>query len=190
MATMLNCIEDITSWLNEIFKNIKLKKQSEKQGNYELTNPVAFSMYMPLQQVSENNNNSIQCPSATVQLYDSIDNLKEHTGNLTILIHTAIWNPGTHETETKIENNSNLPYIRNSDGWKDAVVFCDFIVEELKKAGSINGHRILYENGIKCYPYKEQNTIVDFYPYYFMEIEFAIEKSFATQPKPYNEILY
>lgn len=188
MANMLNCIEDIASWLNDICKGIELKKPTDKQGNYKLANPVVFSMFMPLQQVGENN--TVQCPSATVQLYDSIDNLKEHTGNLTIIIHTAIWSPGTHKAEIQIENDSDLPYIRNSEGWKDAVTFCDFIIEELKKAGDINGHRILYENGIKCYPYKEQNTIIDFYPYFYMDIEFTIEKCFATQPKPYNNFLY
>lgn len=183
MATLIKCIDDVTSWLNGKLESIKLKEPIDEKGNYKESNPKAFAMFLPLQ-----NNSTVPAPSVTVQIYDSIDQLKEQSGTVTIVLHTAIWNPGTHAKEKNMQQKE-MPYERNSEGWKDAVTLCDFLIDEIKKAGNINGHRVLYENGIKCYPYKEQNAIIDFYPYYYMDIEFTVAKSFATTPKPYDDFL-
>ena len=191
MSSLLKVIESITNWLNDdVFPDIKLKQYADNELGYVKVSPVAFSMFMPNREMRENSE-EIPCPCALVQLNDATDYLKTHTGTVNILLHLMIWNPGTHDSETTAENviSPDMKYSRDADGWKDAVIFADCISQKLKAASNINGHRILYENGIKKYPYKEENAIIDFYPRYFVEMEFSVENASATSPKPYQKYL-
>lgn len=184
MATTVQIIDDIADWLNENCKDIKLKKPINKNDEYKLASPTAFSQFLATENV-----NYIDYPFILVQFNNCDEQLINHTGDFTVLLHIGVWNPGTHPNEGKNIEVGVMKYARNADGWRDAFTLADFIIDKIKQAGNIKGHNIIYSNGIKSYPYKEQNTIVDFYPYYFAEVEFTVEKTFALTPKPYDNFL-
>lgn len=191
MPTITNVIDNIAKWLNdEVLPNVKAKREAENEAGYIKVPPTAYSMFIPNRDMKENKENSLY-PCVLVQLNEATDYLKERTGSVSIVLHIMVWNPGTHNNETSDENviSPGMKYSRNADGWKDAMMIVDYISDRLKAAGNINGIRILYENGIKVEPYKEQNAILDFYPRFFMDMEFTVEKAFATTPKPYEKFL-
>ena len=191
---MLNTqvIETITEWLNQsVLPNTKSKQKADNDMGYIAVSPIAYSMFIPIADMKENKSEIPSYPCVLVQLNEATDYLKEHTSSIGVLLHIMIWNPGTHNNETSEENiiSPILKYARNTDGWKDAMRITDYISEQLITAGSIKGYRILFENGIKVYPYKEQNAIIDFYPHFLMDMEFTVESAFVTSPKPYDNFL-
>lgn len=191
MPTITNVIDDIVLWLNDkVLPNIKAKKEADNEAGYTKVSPTAYSMFIPNRDMTEDKDFSLY-PCVLVQLNEATDYLKEHSGSVSIILHIMVWNPGIHNDETLKENviSPGMKYTRNADGWKDAMMIADYICDQLKLAGNINGNRILYENGIKVEPYKEQNAILDFYPRFFMDMEFTLEKAFATTPKPYQKYL-
>lgn len=181
MATTVQIIDDIAKWLNEMCKEIKLKKPTNKSGEYKLASPRAFSQFLLSEEI-----NYGDYPFILVQFNNCDEQLTQHTGDFTVLLHIGVWNPGTHPNECEELEVGEMKFARNADGWRDAFVLADFIIDRLKQAGNIKGHNIVYSNGIKSYPYKEQNTIIDFYPCFFAEVEFTVEKTFSLTPKPYD----
>ena len=183
-------IEDIENWLNQsVLPNIKLKKPLSAQ-DYKMEEPKAYSMYLPNKEMIDSFYD-YPYPSVLVQFKNSTDYLKAHTGEVDILLHIAVWNPGKHRPEMGKQEAASpgLKYLRSADGWKDTTIVAEIIENQLLTEGSINGHRILFEKGIRTYPYAEENAIIDFYPFFFMEMEFSIENAFATTPKPYQKYL-
>ena len=179
-------IENVTNWLNEILKNISLKQPSKNEEGYELVNPKAYSMFIPIAEMGDREN--FPAPCVLVQFSESTNYLKNQTGNVNIILHIMVWNPGTHHNETSKLPETLMKYERNADGVRDALFVADLISGELRKTGQINHHRIV-DNGIKIYPYKEQNAIIDFYPYFFMDMEFTVENYFAQTSKNYENLL-
>ncbi|MCH5315725.1 MAG: hypothetical protein J1E81_07415 [Eubacterium sp.] len=191
MPTITNIIDGIALWLNvKVLPNVKGKQEADNDAGYNVVSPTAYSMFIPNRDMTENKDISLY-PCVLVQLNEATDYLKEHKGSVSVILHVMVWNPGTHNNETSSENviSPKMKYARNAEGWKDAMMIADYICNQLKAAGDINGHRILYENGIKVEPYKEQNAILDFYPRFYMDIEFTVENAFATTPKPYQQYL-
>ncbi len=191
MSTNRDIINSVTDWLNnKVLPNVMGKQEADNANGYILKSPIAYSMFIPNRDMVEDKSSGLY-PCVLVQLNEATDYLKEHTGNVSILLHILVWNPGTHITETQNENTamSGMKFNRNADGWNDAMLIADFIEEQLILAGNINGSRVIFENGIKIYPYKEQNAIMDFYPMFYMDMEFTIEKAYVTTPKSYNQYL-
>ena len=70
-------IENVTNWLNEILKNISLKQPSKNEEGYELVNPKAYSMFIPIAEMGDREN--IPAPCVLVQFSESTNYLKNQT---------------------------------------------------------------------------------------------------------------
>lgn len=187
MQSIFNCVDSIKEWLEDICKNVKLKKPVDlKTGEFVLANPTVYSMFVPLNDFNEETQDYL-CPLAVIEISNIDEYAFEHKGTIDIAIHIAVWNPGTSKDEKDdVEVSGMKTYKRDAEGWKDALVFSEAIINKLKSSISINGYRIVHKKGIQCRPYKENNAVVNFYPQYYIDVIFTIENYFSQTPSDSN----
>ena len=204
--SIVTTIETIREWLeNNVCNEVKLKLPDDNAVDasypYQLVNPAAFSLFVP---TSDRLPPRVAAPvpSVCVQLIEGVDDMTESARNIRIRLYFSAWDPGTHGPDyyKKNENGSGgyiqwyndeaRAYFRKSgDGWMDAWNFVDTAIRKLENAEYLNGLRIAKENGIKFGSMAEQESIPDYYPFWFAWIELTIEENLTRNPKEYNEFL-
>ena len=82
-------------------------------------------------------------------------------------------------------------YTRNMDGWRDLWNFADKALQALEGTEYIGGLRLVKENdGISYGPFTEEGTIWDYYPYWFLWIDFTLEcGAVHKEPDIYKNLL-
>lgn len=205
--SIVTSIETIREWLEQnVCNEVKLKLPDDSavdasyNQRYQLVNPAAFSLFVPS---SDRLPPSVPAPipSVCVQLVEGDDNLIESARNIRIRLYFSAWDPGTHGPDLfhkkndgsggyiQWYNNEVMAYFRkSSDGWMDAWNFVDTAIRKIENSEYLSGLRVTKENGIKFGPLSEQDSIPDFYPYWFAWVEFSVEETMTRKPD-YNQFL-
>lgn len=182
--TIVNSLQEISKWLNDgVCKKVKFKvPASDRQPiddgyDYKEIHPYAFPMFLPTKDklppaVISN------MPSICVQLLEGTDDTAKNNRDLKINLGISCWNPGIHAKDIYYPEGTkpDVPeaYRSSYDGWMDAWNFVDAILRELESVSRIKDLQIDPDIPIKFAPYKEQESGVDFYPYWFAFIQFGI----------------
>ena len=189
--TVVEGIHALGDWLaDEVCSKVEFKAPSNTQQTnkyaYSLVHPTVHKMYAPPQALAGSTNKEL-CPGIMVHLLDGEDHPRKTDRSLKFRLLIGVWNPGTHQDDVLSEDDVP-PFVANADGWNDLWNFIDLILHELENAEHIGGIlRVKSEDGFKFNPYKEDGVIVDFYPYYFGELEFSVQMAQAPPAKYYAE---
>lgn len=202
--TVVNVIDRITRWAEEnICKKVRLKLPDDDQGggeySYQLVQPAAFSMYVPGSDRLPQGTGS-PVPSLCVRLLEGQDSPAAGGGRLKIQLCFSTWDTGCHGrdifapqrgTPGAFENNPTgeaEAYRRDGDGWRDAWNFVDTALREIESTQILNGVPLAMEDGIRFGPFKEQETIPDFYPLWFAWVSFSVTYPIA-RVRPWEDLL-
>lgn len=199
----------IADWLNKtICPEYKFKvppeKVPDKDGRkyilppmddgyaYEEVHPYAFVMYLPTKDKIPPPKRP-NMPSMCVQLVDGADSLVKNSREMTVNIACSCWNPGIHAKDIYYPNGKRpetAPHYENSyTGWMDVWNMVDGILERLESVNSIDCMQIAKDTPITFGPYKEQDNIPDFYPFWFAWVQFKIRESFIRNNKEIEQFL-
>lgn len=180
---IVKAIDDITKWTQENIcagLSFKVPPKDENTRNYdfELAEPMALPMYIPSEERTPNK--KVPYPSVCVQFISG--GISDNEDTLKFRFNFSTWNPGNHNQDniTNVGSNeyerqtSKGEFMANSDGWRDVWNFTDKAREKLLINTLISGMEIDH-NSIQYGVYKEQDAIVDAYPYYFSWLEFEVK---------------
>lgn len=202
----LNRVRD---WMQStVCPQVLLKKPNDEATDsdyeYSLVNPVAFAMYQPGRDRLPSGI-EVTCPSILVQMLEGSS--KQSLNRLQLRLVLAAWNPGQHgpdhlppspDVEAQISAGQGLPptnpepsdtFHEDSEGWRDVWSFVDKTIRALEITNIINGLRIVREEPIKFGPITDQDAVVDFFPYYYAWISFAVESGMARNNPAHNNFL-
>lgn len=203
--SIVNSIESVTKWLTDyVCPLVKLKLPDDNATDasypYKLVTPAAFSLFVPTKDRTPPNV-AAPIPSVCVQLVEGDDNMIGRTRGMKILLSFAAWDPGYHGPDILTPKGNGGPYVqqyneaalasfvKNGEGWRDAWNFVDTALRVIENAEYIGELRVVKEDGIKFGPVKAEDSIPDFYPYWFAWAEFSIEETLTRTQKTYSHLL-
>ena len=185
--TIVRTIDQICEWLNKnVCPGILLKKPpsdkrqaTNEKYEYELVNPYAFPLYVPTKDKLPPDV-KVEVPSISVQLdygSDTTDNR-----SMSINLGFASWNPGIHPDDWLIPEGTDSDYkeaLSNAaEGWRDIYNAVDIVVTALGQSVYLGKDvEIDRTSSIEFGPYKEQDSIPSFYPYWFAYVTFKVRSS-------------
>lgn len=210
--TLTNIIEEVTQWAQDnICDKLSLKLPDDDLNDNQfpgtMTTPAAFSMFVPAKDRLPPKVRA-PIPSLCVQVKEGKDTLSDGKRTLKMRFSLATWNPGSHGTEIvepvdqpgtlggkvykrRTDPDALAQYTRNMNGWRDLWNFADKVLQELEGTEYVGGLRLLKEgDGITYGPFTEEGTIWDYYPYWFLWIDFTLECGAAhREPDIYKNLL-
>lgn len=170
--SIVNILDAVTEWARDnICQKIELKvppKNSEPNDfdyEYQMANPVAFTMYVPAEDKLPKNIPSA-FPSLCVRFIEGQDDVADMTGTIGIQLLLSVWSPGIHTADKKFE--------RNGDGWRDVWNFTDIAVRAIESTTNISGYKIDRSMPVKFGPLTEQEAVPDYYPFWFTWVTFQL----------------
>lgn len=198
--SIVNSMETIRDWLSQcVCPLVGLKLPCDAAVDegypYELVHPAAFSMFVP---TADRLPSGVKAPipSVCVQLQSGEDRLIDHIRTYKVRLYFSAWDPGLHGKDTFFPTGNgdyvqkaSKTYAKNGEGWRDAWSFVDTALREIEGAEYIGNLRILKESGILYGPVTEQDSIADFYPYWFAWAEFSVEEGLSRSTRAYREYL-
>lgn len=199
--TIVQIIDKITAWAEtNICQQVKLKLPDDNSADssYIETNPAAFALFVPTKEKLPPGV-AAPIPSLCVQFTEGSDRLIQNKGILKIRLSLSAWNPGTHGPEVYNPNGDgtftrfNTPeamaqFTRHGEGWRDVWNFVDVALLALERTEYIDELHLVKEDGVSFGPFMEQDSISDWYPYWFAWITFTIERGLARAPE-YHQFL-
>lgn len=202
--SIVNSIEVVKDWLTEkVCPLVKLKLPDDNATDasypYKLVNPAAFSLFVPTKDRMPPNI-AAPIPSVCVQLVSGSDDIINSSRGTKIRLLFSAWDPGYHEPDIfkpkgdgtyiqQYNEEAATTFEKNGEGWRDAWNFVDTALRVIENSEYIGELRVIKEEGINFGPVTEQDSVVDFYPYWFAWVEFSIEETLARNPKTYNHLL-
>lgn len=200
--TVVEIIDTITEWARqEICKKIKLKcppedTQANAEGyDYKLVHPACFSLFVPTKDKLPPTVIS-PIPSICVRVIEGEDNMSAQKGALTIEFCLSTWDTGIHGKDVLEPIGSNRfkisdmeGYQKDGGGWRDAWNLLDVVLRELESISSIGGLQIDRTSPVKFGPYTEQESIPDFYPFWFAWVRFKVTRALVRNIKDYGDLL-
>ena len=211
--TLQNIIEGVAAWAQTAICDglaLKLPDDDANDGAYpgETVTPTAFPCFVPAKDRLPPGVRA-PIPSVCVQLVDGKDELASGKRTVSMRLNLAVWYPGTHGAEIaapvadagqlggkkyrKYTTEQELTaYTRNMDGWRGAWAFADRALRAIENTEFIAGLRLVKEapDGITYGPYKEDGKEWDYYPYWFLWIDFDLEAGPVHRtPDIYKEFL-
>lgn len=197
--TIVGTIDNICEWLNQnVCPNVLLKKPpadvkkpTNEKYEYELINPYAFPLYMPTKDKLPPGV-QVSIPSIAVQLEygtDSTDNRE-----MNISLGFSAWNPGIHPDDWIIPEGTDTDQkealTNEAEGWRDLYNFVDRTVTALEQTTYLGDNvEIVHSDGIEFGPYKEQDSIPNYYPYWFAYVNFKVRSSLLRNNQNYQNLL-
>lgn len=206
--TIVDIIDRVTKWAEEeICTKVKLKLPADDHADasynqeYKLVTPAAFPLYVPTKDRMPPQATA-PIPSLCIQLVSGRDQLVKSSGAMKLRFCFSTWDPGTHgldifkpipDTSPQEYQQWNTEeamayYMRRSDGWRNVWNWVDVALRALESTEYIAGYRIIKEEAIDYGPVEEQDSIPDYYPYWFAWISFTIQYGIARIPS-YQELL-
>ncbi len=186
--TVVCVLDALTKWTREnICPKILLKvppnndKDAEDAGyEYQLTNPAAFTLYVPTKEKLPPGILS-PMPSVCVRFVEGADNLSNSKGSIGVQLCFSAWDPGTHGQDELFPNPDGTYrkgkgeiFWRNGDGWRDVWNMVDIALREVESVTNIDGLVIDRSVPVKFGPFTEQESIPDFYPFWFAWVSFSV----------------
>lgn len=193
--TITDSVIKIADWMNEgVCKKFKFKKPPEEGSpmndkyQYEEIHPYAFPVFMPATDKLPPNIKS-NVPSVVVQIVSGEDNIVQGKRDITMNLAISCWNPGIHSKDIYYPCVPDVPgkYKSAYDGWMDVWNFTDALLRELESTDYINGMSV--QGNISFGPYKEQEVIADYYPFWYAWIQFMVRTDFVRNCENYADLL-
>lgn len=195
--TITESLIRISDWLNNgVCTKYKFKVPPEQDKpigdsyEYEEVNPHAFPVFLPTKDKLPPDIKT-NMPSITVQLDTGSDDTSKLSRDLTINLGFSVWNPGVHGLDIYYPKGKAPEepekYKSGYNGWMDCWNFVDAVLRDLESASSVNGLRIT--GNIAYGPYKSQDSIPDYYPYWFAYIQFTVQSDILRNVEEYQEFL-
>ena len=197
--TITDSLIKISDWLNAGVCQQFMFKTPPAEGtpindkwNYEEVHPHAFPFFIPTKDKLPPNVVT-NMPSVCVQLVDGSDNPAKGERDMTINLGISTWNPGVHSKDIYYpkgtEPSEPEKYRSGYDGWMDAWNFVDAVVRKLESMTGIDGMCLSPGMPVKFSPYKEQDTIPDFYPHWFAYVQFTVRSDFIRNNQDVEQFL-
>lgn len=179
--TVVNILDTLTAWAQErICSQVRLKVPPDNEiepddagYEYRTTNPAAFPMYVPTKEKLPPGVLS-PIPSVCVRFVKGADNMAEGQGNIGVQLCFSAWNPGLHKQDIVDGPPADADFKRSSDGWRDAWNMVDVALREIESVTEINGLLIDRSTPVEFGPMTEQESIPDFYPFWFAWVTFTV----------------
>lgn len=184
--TIVRTIDQICEWLNtNVCPNIELKKPpgdreaTNKKYEYELIHPYAFPLYVPTKDKLPPNVQTI-IPSICVQLEYGSDTRNNREMNISLGF--SAWNPGIHPDDWILPEGTETIFreaLSNAaEGWRDTYNFVDYTITQLEQTTYLGDDvEIMLNEPIEFGPYKDQDSIVSYYPHWFAYVNFKVRSS-------------
>jgi hypothetical protein len=169
---------------------------------YELMTPAAFPMFRPTRDRLPPNIKA-PVPSVCVQFVDGKDEQLSASGTMRVRLVFATWSPGLHgqdifkpkDGENGVyaqwgDEEARAYYHRDAEGWREAWNLVDTARRELENVEYIDkGLRVFHTDGITFGPVAEQETIIDFYPYWYAWVEFGVKYGLTRHRRDVKDFL-
>lgn len=187
--SIVKILDDVTEWAKQnICSKIELKvppkngEPNDYDYEYQTAQPVAFTMYVPAEDKLPKNIPSA-FPSLCVRFVQGEDDLAAKSGTIGIQFLLSVWDPGTHGSDilkpqqdgTFQRGDSGEQFARNGGGWRDVWNFADIATRAIESVSSISGYEIDTSVPVKFGPLTEQESIPDFYPFWFAWVSFQLK---------------
>lgn len=187
--SVVHVIDTLTEWARQnICEHVRLKmppknlEANDAEYSYELTKPTAFAMYVPSEEKLPPSIHS-PFPSLCVRFLTGEDDLPSNEGHVNVQFVFSVWDPGLHGQDI-FHPKGDLTFYRqgpvyaeferNGDGWRDAWNFVDTALRAVESVSHIGGYAIDRNTTVKFGPMAEQETISDFYPFWYAWISFRV----------------
>jgi hypothetical protein len=203
-------MDKITRWVQrEICDQVKLKLPDDNHSDasyndhYTLVHPMAFPLYVPTKDRLQPRAVA-PIPSVCIQMLSGSEAMINQKGTLKLRLCFAAWDPGEHAGDIFKPKKGKRPknayeqlngpealeyYARRSEGWRDVWNFVDTALRVLENAEYLEGYRIIKEQGIEYGPVAEEDSIPDFYPYWFAWVSFSVQYGIIRKADLYQEYL-
>lgn len=204
--SIVNSIETVREWLDaNVCPLVELKlpndEATDASYDYKLANPAAFSLFVPSKDRTPPQI-AAPIPSVCVQLVKGDDNMIASTRGIRIRLCFSAWDPGIHGPDIFIPKGdgsghyvqqyneaAQAQFEKNGEGWRDAWSFVDTALRLIENAEYLNELRVIKEEGITFGLVTEQDTMIDFYPFWYAWAEFSVEEPLTRNPQSYNDLL-
>ena len=207
MPTLVNIIDTICEWVDvNVCQKVELKEPPEDieepdgaEYEYKLVKPKTFPIFIPSQDKLPPKIR-VPFPSVCVRIIKGTDGIND--GSVNIELDFCVWNPGTHGMDilNPVEGKSSTYtrwtgkdaeayYKRDIEGWRDIWNWLDLTLRELESTTNINGLSIDRTKGIEFEPLKDENGIVDYYPFWFVAIRFTVNRHLSRNVKQFEGLL-
>lgn len=209
--TITDSLIKVSEWLNGgVCQKFKFKVppgvKTEKNGSvartvqlpmddnyeYEEVSPVAFPLFIPTSDKLPPPIKS-NMPSVCVQIVDGSDDVPKSTRDINVNLGISTWNPGVHTKDIYFpegtEPGERPKYKSGYGGWMDVWNFVDAITRELEAITAIDGLYLAPDVPVKFGPYKEQESIPDFYPFWYAYVQFTLRSDYARNNPDYEDFL-
>lgn len=189
--SIVHLIDTLTEWAqSNICDQVQLKVPPEDNEatdagyKYTLATPVAFPMYVPTSDKLPPNVLS-PFPSLCIRIINGQDDLVMSNGSVEVQFCFSTWDPGLHALDlifpngngafykqsTEVKNNY---FKRNGGGWRDVWNFVDTALRAVESATNIGSYVLDRSSPVKFGPLTEQESIPDFYPFWFAWVSFKL----------------
>jgi len=205
--SVVHLIDTMTEWArHNVCAHILLKQPPadmnapEDEGyKHALVNPAAFAMYVPTSEKLPPNIHA-PFPSLCVRFMTGQDEPTGNEGFVDLQFVFSAWDPGTHgkdilnptgpETFKQWSGADAEAYFqRNGDGWRDAWNFVDIALRAVESITHVGEYTIDRATPIKFGPLTEQESIPDFYPFWFAWISFRVKYPLRRNIEDFQNLL-
>lgn len=203
--SVVHLIDTVTAWARQnISEQVRLKMPPENvEANdagydYKLVTPATFAVYTP---TSDKLPPRVQSPfpSLCVRILSGEDNLASGSGTAEVQFCFSAWGPGLHDKDyfwpvkdqpgVWHQGNGSEDFTRSGEGWRDAWNFVDVALRALESVPQIDGYMIDRGQHIKYGPLTEQESIPDFYPFWFAWVSFKINYPLVRNVEDFQKFL-
>lgn len=198
--TIVRTIDQIVEWLNtnvcpEVEMKIPPKDKQPTNGkyDYQLVHPHAFPLYLPTKDKLPPGVRST-FPSICVQLEYGSDAPESRTMNISLGF--GGWNPGIHADDWIIpegyvpEEGETDVFLSEAEGWRDLWNFVDRTIAKIQSTTYMGQDvEVMHYEGMEFGPYKEEDSIPNYYPYWFAYLNFKVCCPLRRNNVAINELL-
>ena len=206
MSTVVHIIDKVTEWVSaEICSKIKLKMPPDDNDGsnaagyeYTLITPASFSFFLPSKDKLPPSIIS-PIPAVCVRPIGGTDNLVTSAGSLNIELAFSAWSTGEHGKEIFVPDKENglhftqgkeTEYFQKSaEGWRDCWNWIDIALRAIAGSATINGIQIDRATAVTYGQFTEQESIPDFYPFWFAWIHFSVNRQLIRNIPEYSDLL-
>ena len=153
-------------------------KATNGKYEYELVHPHAFPLYLPTRDKLPPRVKSV-FPSICVQMEYGNDQPESRTINISLGF--GGWNPGIHAEDWCIPKDyepapgETDSFLSETEGWRDLWNFVDLTAAKIESATYLGPDvEVMHYEGMDFGPYKEEDSIVSYYPYWFAYLNFKV----------------
>ena len=162
-------IETVTKWIDQkVCKNLEMLlpggEDRKEPYQYHRDNPACFSVFVP---AKDKLPPDVSGPIPSFCVQPNGGELQGDKQTLGFRISAAAWSKGLYKDGV---------WLQNANGWKDAWLMIDKLLDALQKTDNVGGLAIDRDENIKFGAYKdnESEALADYYPYFFGWVTFRL----------------